>query len=361
MSLDANGERAVLVKRAQFKEGSAAESFVKGQSSVPMPSLAGLPAGSFLVAGALNVDPKSLETISNAMMDLVMSMPTVKEGLSEANMAEMTAETKAANALMSGYGFTVGIGSPMSGLINAVARYDVSDSKEWMGHGKKLYEGSSAEAVAKSSGMPVKYMYTSGAEEYGGVQIDTVKMELNAPAEADEMTEQEQMQAMMAQQMMGMMLGPEMMVRMATPSKDQVLLTMGGGAENMERAINVVKGRGTALADMESVKLAGQSLPANRFAEAHLDLTQLMPMMMMFMGGMGGGEMPSGPEGGAVPISMSASTEADTLRADLVVPTASVKALIEMAMQMGGGPRPSRMDDGQGDEYEWDEDVEEDF
>ena len=129
----------------------------------------------------------------------------------------------------------------------------------------------------------------------------------------------------------------------------------------MERAINVAKGRGSTLDQMENVKLASQSLPANRFAEAHLDLTQLMPMMMMMAMGAAGmqGQMPSPPEGGAVPISMSASAQTNTLRADLVVPTASIKALMEMAMQMGGGPGgPQHYED---DDSDWDEDVEEDF
>ena len=370
MGLDANGERAILTKRVQFKADSAAGKFMNAQAAVPMPSLGGLPAGSFLLAGAMNVEPTNLQNIGEAMMELMMELETIKEAVSEAGIAEMRAEAKAANGLISGYGFTLGIGSLTTGMLNMVVRYDVSDAKKLMEYSKNMYEGESAKVISKSSGVPINYVYTAGAEEYGGVQIDTLKMEITEAEEGSELTDEQQMQMMAAQQSFGMIFGPEMLMRMAATDEKHVVLSMGGGVEGMERVINTAKGRGTLLAEAGNLKQAAESLPKNRFAEMHLDLTQVMPMMMMGMAMAMGGQMdepmPSvGPEAGVLPISMSVSAEANTLRADLVVPTASIKAMVEMIEgmmgSMRGGPGSGPPPQFEGGEYEWEEDIEEDF
>ena len=87
----------------------------------------------------------------------------------------------------------------------------------------------------KAWGMPVQYVQTPAAETYSGVDVDTIKMQMTPPAEGTEAD------PMMAQQMqmMAMMYGPDMTFRVAAPTGKQVLFTMGGGAELMERAINV--------------------------------------------------------------------------------------------------------------------------
>ena len=139
--------------------------------------------------------------------------------------------------------------------------------------------------------------------------------------------------------MMTLMYGPDMTFRLAAPNDKQVLFVMGGSGR-MERAINVAQGNGSVLADDPKIIQAAAKLPANRFAEAHLDLGQVLPMVATFTGMPATGQIPQAP-----PISFSASAEDNTLRVDLVVPSETIRTLVQtfMAIQMQmmqqrGGP-----------------------
>ena len=185
----------------------------------------------------------------------------------------------------------------------------------------------------KASGMPIEYIYTNAAEKYSDVAIDTIKMQMTPPAEgaqADPMMNQQM-------QMMAVMYGPDMTFRMAAPNDKQMLFTMGGRAEQMERAINVAQGRGTVLANEATLKQGLANLPANRFAEFHLDVKQIMPMVMMMAAMSGSGQPGAAPPAAAndaPPVSFSTSAEASTFRADMVMPSASVKVLVDSLAPM---------------------------
>ncbi len=164
-----------------------------------------------------------------------------------------------------------------------------------------------------------------------------------------------QQKQMMAQQMqmLPMLYGPDMTFRLAAPNEKQVLFVMGGSGR-MQRAINVAQGNGSVLADDPKIIRAAAKLPADRFAEAHLDLGQVVPMIGMFAA-MAGGPPPTAPAAQAPvapPISFSASAEDNALRVDLVVPSETIRTLVQtfMAMQMqmmqqqggpGGSAEPS--------------------
>ncbi len=196
---------------------------------------------------------------------------------------------------------------------------------------------------------PLNFVYTSAGESYSGVDIDTIKMQMTPPeppAEDDPLAQQKQMMMAQQMQMMPMLFGPDMTFRLAAPNEKQVLFVMGG-AGRMERAINVAQGHGSVLADDAKIIQAAAKLPADRFAEAHLDLGQVVPMIGMFAA-MAGGPAPTTPAGQAPvapPISFSASAENNALRVDLVVPSESISTLVQsfMAMRMQmmqqrGGP-----------------------
>ncbi|MCK4850138.1 MAG: hypothetical protein KAT11_02245 [Phycisphaerae bacterium] len=349
VALDINAERAVLTKRVLFKADSAAATLMNAQMGLPAPTYNALPGGPFFVAGGANMVPEQLSNLAEVILTKLFELPTFKDKLSAEHTAQMIADSKASNAMSSGMAFTVNLGSPMTGMINMVGRSDVSNSAELREHTAKVYQAEYMSAYTKAfGGPPMDFVYTSAAESYSGVDIDTIKMQITPPepaAEDDPMAQQMQMMMAQQMQMMAMMYGPDMTFRLAAPNEKQVLFVMGG-AGRMERAINVAQGNGSVLADDPRIIQAAAKLPAKRFAEAHLDLTQVVPMLGMFASMAGVGDIPAAPPGqapNAPLISFSASAEDNAVRVDLVVPAETVRNLISSfsAMQSGpAGPAP---------------------
>jgi hypothetical protein len=345
VALDINAEQAILTKRVLFKADSPAAAFVNAKMGQKVPSYAALPAGPFLLAAATSMAPEQLSSLAETFMNKFANLPTFKKTLSDEQTTEMISEMKAFYAGSSTTAITFNIGSPMTGMFNMVGRYDVADSAAFKKQMGEMYQAPYMTAWMESFGIPIKYIYTPAAENYSGVDIDTIKMEIIPPeAGAEPDPAAQQMQMMMAQQMQ-MMYGPDMTFRLAAPNEKQVLFVMGGSGR-MERAINVAQGHGSVLADDPKIIQAAAKLPANRFAEAHLDLGQVVPMIGMFAA-MAGGPPPTTPPGQAPvapPISFSASAEDNALRVDLVVPSETIRTLVQtfMAMQMQmmqqGGP-----------------------
>ncbi|NIA07041.1 MAG: hypothetical protein GWP14_05310 [Actinobacteria bacterium] len=343
VALDINAEHAILTKKVLFKADSPAAAFMNAQAGQPTPAYNALPGGPFLIAGGVNMASEGLQSLAKSVLDKFMNLPSIKGKLPEEQAQQYLADLKAGMAQLLGCSFTFNLGNPMAGMFNIVARYDVSDSASYRKLMEKTSSGEGASMWAKASGMPVEYVYTSAAETYSDVEIDTIKMQITPPAEGA------QADPKMAQQMqmMAMMYGPDMTFRMAAPTDKQMLFTMGGGSELMERAINVAQGKGSVLAEESAIKQGAANLPANRFAEAYLDLSQVMPMIMMLTMGGQSGSMPSAATA-TPPVSFSCSAEANTFRADMVLPSATVKSLVEAigpmimspGMAPGGGEPP---------------------
>ena len=336
VAVDVNADRAVVTKHVLFEADSPAAGFMNAQMSQAVPSYNALPGGPFLMAGGFNVVPEGYQALASNIMMKLISLPSFEGKLSEAQVQQMVTDSAAASGMLSGGAFTLNIGNPMTGMFNIIFRGDVSDVPAYKKLVQKIYESEANSIYFQASGMPADYIYNSAAETVSGVDVDTIKIQMSEEAAADPMMAQQM-------QMMAMMYGPDMTFRMAAPSKKQLLFTMGGGAELMERAINVAQGHGSMLANGEAIKQAGTNLPAKRFAEFHLDLNQLVPMMMMFAMGQPGAA-PTGATA-APPVSFSCSAEANTLRADMVLHSATVKSLIEamgpmMRQQMGPGAEP---------------------
>ena len=353
IALDINAEQALLIKRVLFKADSQAAAFVNAQIGQELPSYTALPGGSFLLAGVSSLAPEQLNSFTETVLNKLFELPSIKEKFSAEHAAQMIADSKAGNALLSGLAFTVNLGNPMTGMINAVIRYDVTDSAAHRQLTAKMYQADYMSAYmsafsGQSTGGPLMDMiYTSAAENYSGVDIDTIKLQMTPPeppAEDDPMAPQKQMMAAQQMQMMAMMYGPDMTFRMAAPNDKQVLFVMGGSGR-MEQAINVAQGNGSVLADDPKIAQAAAKLPANRFAEAHLDLGQVVPMIGMFVAMAGGPPMPPAQAPVAPPISFSTTAQTNTLRADVVVPSETIGSLVQtfMAMKMQmmqqqGGP-----------------------
>ena len=77
---------------------------------------------------------------------------------------------------------TLNLGNPMTGMINAVGRYDVSDSAAYREQMAKMYQAEYMSDYTNAFGMPLKYVYTSAAEKYSDVDIDTIKMKITPVA-----------------------------------------------------------------------------------------------------------------------------------------------------------------------------------
>ncbi len=349
VALDINAEQALLTKRVLFKADSAAAAFMNAQMGQKLPSYSALPAGPFFMAGAVNVVPENNQALANTILDSLMNLPSFKEKFSAEQIQQLTTDLTGSNAVVSSSAFTFNLVNPMAGtgMFNMVQRYDVSDSALYKELSKK--ECSASAMLAEAFGGPaMAFVYTTAAENYSDVDIDTIKMEITPPeppAEDDPMAQQKQMIMAQQMQMMPMMFGPDMTFRLAAPNDKQILLVMGG-AGRMERAINVAQGNGSVLADDPRIAQAVAKLPSDRFAEAHLDLGQVVPMIGMFAA-MAGGPPPTAPAQAPVtpPISFSATAENNALRVDLVVPSESIGTLVQsfMAMRMQmmqqrGGP-----------------------
>ena len=341
LTLDLTADRAVLTKQVLFEADSPAAEFMNSQIGQSAPTYNALPAGPFLMAAGANVATEQVQSLTRSILEQLMNLPSFKEKVSAEQVQRMIDDSVAVNSQVSGFALTANLGNPMTGMINMVARSDVLDAATQKELSRRMYESQGAAVYAGAWGMPMEYVYTSAAEAYSDVQIDTVKMQINPPAEGAEPD------PMMAQQMqmMAVIYGPDMTFRVAAPTDKQMLFTVGGGSELMERAINVAQGNGSDLADQPKLKQAAASLPANRFAEAHLDIGQVMPMIMMLaMAGGGGqpGAMPPGSSMQSPPISLSCSADTHTFRTDVVVPSATIKSLVEaigpMMFQGGMGP-----------------------
>ena len=336
LALDVTTDNAILTKWVLLESGSPAAAFMNAQMNQPVPTYSALPGGPFLMAGGFNIAPGQLQGLTTDILNKLMNLPSIRDNMSPAQIDKAIADANAANTQLSGCSFTLNIGNPMTGMLNIVAQGQVSDSENYRKTYQKMYEGDSAQIWAQMSGMPVEYVYTSAAETCSDVQVDTIKMQMTEGAPADPMMAQQM-------QMAAMMYGPDMTFRMAAPTDKEVLFTMGGGAELMERAINVAQGRGSVLANEAAMKQGTTYLPTNRFAEAHLDISQVMPMLMMVAMGQPGAM----PAGAAVtpPVSFSCSAETNTLRADMVLPAATVRGFMDVVgpmmmqgMGSGGGP-----------------------
>ena len=332
VAVDVRADRAVVSKYVLFDPASEAAGLINSQMGQAVPSYNALPGGPFLMAGGVGVAPGLYEVMTADIMNKMMNLPSFKGKIPAAETQQMIADSTAASSLLSNVAMTLNIGNPMTGLLNIVVQGDVSDASAYKTLTKKVYESKAQALYSRASGMPVEYMYTGAAETCSGVEVDTIKMQMTEDAAADPMIAQQM-------QMVAMMYGPDMTFRMAAPTDGQILYTMGGGAELMERAINVAQGHGSSLASEASIRKATSDLPAERFAEFHLDLSQVMPMMMMLAMGQPG----AGPSGApAPPISFSCSAETNTLRADMVLHAATVRGLVEavgpMIMQQRGGP-----------------------
>lgn len=364
IGLDINAEQAILTKRILFKEDSQAAAFVNAQTGQELPSYAALPGGAFLLAATSNINAEQVNTLMENILNKFVSLPSFEEKFSAEHAARMVSAMKDFYTDSANTAMTFNIGNPMTGLFNMVARYEVPDSAAFMKKTGEMYQAPYMAAWMESFGVPAKYIHTSAAENYSGVDIDTIKMEI-APPEIDENADpqvQQMQMIMMAQHqqmqtMMPMMYGPDMSFRLAAPDDKQVLFVMGGSGR-MERAINVAQGNGSVLADDPRIAQAVAKLPASRFAEGHLDLGQVVPMMGMFAAMAGGPPMPPTQTPVTPPVSFSTSAEPNTLRADMVVPSESVGTLVQtfmaMRMQMIGGP--SRIEDhAPGDDFKEDD------
>ena len=346
--LDINAEHAILSKAVLFKADSEIAAFVNAQKGQPVASYSALPGGPFLMAGGVNMATEGMQSLVTNVLEKFMTLPSFKGGLPEEQVKEYVADINAGIAQLSGYSFTMNLGNPMTGMLNAVARYDVSDSASYLKLMEKVSSGEAARMWSKGFGAPIEYVYTSAGENYSGVEIDTIKMVITPPeppAEDDPMAMQKQMMMAQQMQMLPMMYGPDMTFRMAAPNDKQVLFVMGGSGR-MERAINVAQGNGTVLADSPKIAQAVAKLPANRFAEFHLDLGQVVPMIGMFASMAGGPAMPAA-EAPATPlISWSVSAEANALRVDMVVPSETVRMLVQTAMAMQMQMMQQQMESG---------------
>ena len=340
VALDVTADHAVLTKHVLFQADSSAAALMNAQIGQTVPAYNALPGGPFLLAGGVNMATGEFQSLTENILNELMSLPSLRGKFSDEQMQQHLDAAMAANAMISGGAFTLNIGNPMTGMLNVVANYDVSDAPTY----RKLYQKMSEiqNPMMQAFGLPMSFVCSSAAETCSGVEVDTIKMQITPPAEGAEPN------PMLAQQMqmMAMMYGPDMTFRMSAPTDKQVLFTMGGGSELMERAILVAQGHGSALSDEAKIKQAAAILPADRFAEAHLDLSQVMPMIMMLAMAGGAGQSAGMPTGAieAPPVSFSCSAEMNTFRSDMVLHSATIKSLVEtlapmMQQRMGpGGP-----------------------
>ncbi len=328
VTLNINAEQAVLTKRILFRPDSPAAVFLNAHVGLPAPSYNTLPGGPFFMAAGASVVPENMKSLGDSFLERFANLPSFKEKFSAEQLQQMTTDANASAALISGIAFTFNFGSPMTGMLNMVARCDVSDVALYKELSKK--ETTTDAMWTKAFGTPLDFIYTSAAENYSGVDIDTYKMQITTPEPGT------QTNPILAQQMqvLPMMYGPDMTFRLAAPNEKQVLFVMGG-AGRMERAINVAQGNGSVLADDPRIIQATAKLPANRFAEAHLDLVQVAPMIGMLSAMAGAGGMPAAAPSQAPDaplISFSASAENNTLQVDLVVPSKTISTLITSFM-----------------------------
>ncbi len=295
--------------RAIFEADSPAAELINAQIGQPEPSYKSIPSGAFILAGALRISPAQLDVISDGLLARAVTYPSLAEKLGEESTEKLISDIKATYRQLSGLAFSAGMGSPATGMLNFVARFDVADAAAFKQQIKTACQSGSVSALIKDTG--VQLIYTDAAESYAGVGIDTIAIRL-ADTGQDNPPANEAMQVM---RVLPMVIGPDMSIRIAAPTDAQVLLIVGGGFERAERVINVANGHGSSLADYPKMAKARATMPSNRIAEIYLDFGSIFSMVKNFRPSLGAilqevnlAEMSL--------VSASYSVEPNTLRVD---------------------------------------------
>ena len=219
------GERGILYsQRLRFEAGSSAARFINDNLGKGEPSYESIPAGTFLLAGA-KIAPEQLDVLVDGIERRAAHYPSLRKELNQGT-SKLISDIKSTYRQFSGMAFTAGMGSPSAEMVNFVGRFDVVDANKFKAQIKDMCQGRLAEKLVESSGLAL--VYTDAAENYAGVDIDTIRVEVSG----SEVTESEADAAEIGRKVMGalpMVIGPDMSIRIAAPTDDQALIIIGGG------------------------------------------------------------------------------------------------------------------------------------
>ncbi|MCK4850535.1 MAG: hypothetical protein KAT11_04245 [Phycisphaerae bacterium] len=269
-------DKGVYNLKVIFEADSPVAEFINAQIGQPDPSYKSIPSGAFLLAGALKIPPAQLDVITDALLAKAMTYPSLAQKLSQEPAQKVIADIRAFYGQFSGTAFSAGLGSPATGMLNFVARFDVADAAAFKQQIKEVCQSGFISTLIQDTG--VKLIYTDAVESYAGVNIDTIAIRLANGGQDNPPTNE----AMRVMQVLPMVIGADMSIRIAAPTEDQVLVIIGGGFERAERVINVANGHGSSLADYPKITEALAAMPPNRIAEVHQDLSTMFTMVKAF-------------------------------------------------------------------------------
>ncbi len=307
--LDVSDKGVFYSVKAIFEADSSAAKFVNVLVGQPEPSYKSIPSGAFILAGAFRISPAQIDVITDGLLTKAVTYSSLAQKLGQESAQQLISDIKATYGQFSGLAFTAGMGSPATGMLNFVARFDVADAAAFKQQIKELCQSGFVSELIKDTG--VQLIYTDAAQSYAGVGIDTIAVKLADTGPDNPPTNE----AMKIMQVLPMVIGPDMSIRIAAPTEDQVLLIIGGGFERAEHVINVANGHGSSLADYPKMVKALATMPRSRIAEIYLDFGSIFSIVKNFVPRMGailqGMNLADKPL-----VSASYSVEPNTLRFD---------------------------------------------
>ena len=322
---DINQKAITGSARITFQPDSPAAQFVNSLVWDEEPSYRHLPAGAFIFAGAQRYNPQTIQDLLDALIEKAKTYPDLAEKLSDEQVQETLADIKTFCSQFSGAAGVANMGSPATGMLSLVARFDVTDPVAFKAQIRNLCDNYLNTLLSKLAG--VQLVYTQSVETFVGVPIDTIRLQAAPESAADpEITNT-------VLGLMPMLLGPELSVRIASPNVDEVFLIIGGGFERAERVINVAQGFGSSLAKQPSLVKALADLPSHRIAESHLHLGQYFAALQTFIPQLklaadGSGGTPSLTD---LPlVSVCDSVEPNTYRQDIIIPAETITTLVKL-------------------------------
>ena len=325
--IDVNEQGIYATEKTIPKEGSLISEFNKAHAGQDDPSYEGLPAGSFIAAGAVKMSAQELDPIVDMMLAKVEKYPSLQEKLDEEDIQRIVADVRNFYRQFSGMAFTAGMGNMGTGMLSMVCRFNVADAGAFKEHIKQLCQSELALKLTEHTG--IELGYDEAIESYDGVDIDAVRIGLVEFDEAEGVSDAVEI-GQQVMKVMPMVIGPDLSIRVLAPNDKQVLVVVSGGYVRAERVINVINGRGSSLANFAKIKQAVQGMPSNRLTEVHYDFGQLLGLMKQFapgefnkmFEGSGGFDVASVPL-----ISGCGAVEGTVYREDLIVPADFVRIL----------------------------------
>ncbi len=300
-----------------------AVAFAEGSRMAKMTSTAGkagelmakLPAGAYLLAGAIDVSSPEIKQWLKDFAAQVPNKDKAKAGKKD-DQADMMAQFVRNLDTTKGAAFSMGFapGGIMSGLLsNTVSYTATTDNAAAVAAIKAQFD-----QAEKSNTAKIKW--TAGGQEVAGKKVDVYEMRLLPDPENP-------MSVQMNQGLFGPMQGPSGYIAQVDGG---VLMTFSKSSSLMTSAINAAGGE-ASLGKDKVVSQVAEKLPPGRFAELYISVKGLFDTVIPFAAMVGMPAPNVDVPDTLPPLALSLAPKAGSIQGTIYLPAPSIKVISEVA------------------------------